>query len=229
MHKKFVLSSIIILCLFGGVLCFFLYKCLPIEGDQKANQLHLNETNASLSNTSTQDYSQLDLVFGALDAPIKIIQYTSLNCGHCAHFHSEVFPVLKKKYIDTGQVVMLIKHFPLDSQALDAASLLAGLPKFRQIKLMDELFARQSEWMGRDHIEKLSTICNLSQEDCLKMAENKQISEAILNEQLTAQKKFKVTATPTFVINGRIIPYAPSLEEIEALIGESPSPHFKNP
>lgn len=165
------------------------------------------------------DYSELDVVFGDLEAPIKIVEYTSLNCGHCAYFHQTVFPELKKKYIEKGDVVLIVKHFPLDGQALDAASLLANFPKFRQIKLMDELFSKQAEWMGEDHLDKLSSLCNISPEECKKMATDQKVSNAILNEQLNAGKKLKISATPTFVINGRILPYAPTLEEIEHIIG----------
>lgn len=165
------------------------------------------------------DYTELDVVFGDLEAPIKIVEYTSLNCGHCAHFHQSVFPELKKKYIEKGEVVLIVKHFPLDGQALDAASLLANFPKFRQIKLMDELFSKQAEWMGEDHLDKLSSICNISVEECKKMATDQRVSNAILSEQLNAGKKLKIAATPTFVINGRILPYAPTLEEIEQIIG----------
>ncbi|MBX9697317.1 MAG: DsbA family protein [Alphaproteobacteria bacterium] len=176
---------------------------------------------AAQEDGARHEYSELDVVFGDLEAPIKIVEYTSLNCGHCAHFHQIVFPELKKKYIEKGEVVLIVKHFPIDGQALDAASLLANFPKFRQVKLMDELFSKQEEWMGENHLDKLSSLCNISPEECKKMATDLKTSDAILSQQLIAGKKLKISATPTFVINGRILPYAPTLEEIEQIIGVS--------
>ena len=37
-----------------------------------------------------------------IDAKVTIITYESLTCGHCADFHKNVYPQLKKEFIDTG-------------------------------------------------------------------------------------------------------------------------------
>lgn len=217
MRGKLALSSILAVLVATS---YFGYKYISDHAQNKdADTLHDNKSSKEYKAEAHEVYAQLDIVYGDLEAPTRIIEYTSLNCGHCAHFHATVFPVLKQKYIDTGLAVLIVKHFPLDAQALDAASLLAGFPKFRQTKLIDELFAHQSEWMGDNHIDRLSALCNLSKDECVKRAGDQTVSNAILDQQLNAQKKFKVTATPTFVINGHIIPYAPSLEEIEGYIG----------
>ena len=54
-------------------------------------------------------------------ANIEIIEFASLTCGHCAKFHNEVFPKIKKEFIDTGKVSFVYKDFPLDKFALKAS------------------------------------------------------------------------------------------------------------
>ena len=38
------------------------------------------------------------IISGNENAKITIIVYESLTCGHCADFHAEVYPLLKKEY-----------------------------------------------------------------------------------------------------------------------------------
>src|SRR5262249_50372806 len=65
-----------------------------------------------------------DMALGDANAPVTIIEYASMTCPHCAHFHETTYPELKKKYIDTGKVRFIFREFPLDSLAL-AGSMLA--------------------------------------------------------------------------------------------------------
>ena len=67
-------------------------------------------------------------VLGSGDAPIKIKEYFSLTCGHCASFHKKTLPKLQKKYIDKGQVQLEFIDYPLDRLALVAAALARSLP-----------------------------------------------------------------------------------------------------
>ena len=51
---------------------------------------------------------------GQESAKITIIAYESLTCSHCANFHKDVYPELKKDFIDKGLVKIEFRHFPLD-------------------------------------------------------------------------------------------------------------------
>ena len=53
-------------------------------------------------------------VLGSPDAPVQVIEYASLTCHHCATFHNEVLPQVKKEFIDTGKVRLVYRDFPLD-------------------------------------------------------------------------------------------------------------------
>ena len=61
-----------------------------------------------------------DMVLGDEQAPVTIIEYASMTCPHCAHFHETTYPDLKKKYIDTGKVRFIFREFPLDQLAAAA-------------------------------------------------------------------------------------------------------------
>ena len=65
-----------------------------------------------------------DIVLGDPDADTIIVEYASMTCPHCAHFYKEIFPDVKKKYIDTGKARFIFREFPLDGLAV-AASMLA--------------------------------------------------------------------------------------------------------
>ena len=60
---------------------------------------------------------------GNIDAKVTIITYESLTCGHCADFHKNVYPDLKKEFIDTGLVKIEFRQFPLDMAALNASKI----------------------------------------------------------------------------------------------------------
>ena len=58
---------------------------------------------------------------GNPDAKIELIIYESLTCGHCADFHKNVYPDLKKNFIDKGLANIEFRSFPLDMAALNAS------------------------------------------------------------------------------------------------------------
>ena len=90
-----------------------------------------------------------DLVLGKADAPVTIVEYASMTCGHCANFHNKVFPALKEKYIDTGKVRLIIREFPLDDLAAAASMLARCAGGDKAFPLISVLFAKQDEWALR--------------------------------------------------------------------------------
>ncbi|MBL0942024.1 MAG: thioredoxin domain-containing protein, partial [Alphaproteobacteria bacterium] len=100
----------------------------------------------------------IDVCFGKEDAPLTIVEYSALNCPHCAHFHTTVFPKLKKKYIDTGQVKLIFRHFPIDHKAFTAALVIASIPQDRRINFLTEIVQTQDNYFGKDSDLKLSQL-----------------------------------------------------------------------
>ena len=75
----------------------------------------------TISNISAENIKRI--VIGNADAKISIIAFESLTCSHCANFHKDVFPDLKKDYLDTGLAKIEFRHFPLDIAAFNASKI----------------------------------------------------------------------------------------------------------
>lgn len=159
---------------------------------------------------------------GNPNAPIKIVEYASLTCTHCAHFHNDILPQMKTKYIDTGKVYLQFQEFPLNAPALDAALLARCLPSERYESFTGLLFKTQEEWTARpDYITSLkqnAKLAGMSEQgidDCLK---SNDLRSAIGKAIKEASDKYKISSTPTFVINdgAEVIRGAMPLEAFES-------------
>ena len=145
---------------------------------------------------------------GNVDAKVKIIVYESLTCGHCADFHKEVYPKLKKDFIDNGLVKIEFRSFPLDLAALNASKL-AHCKNDGKTDLLHFLYENQKKWVRGKTIEEINkhlknliskNESGLDIESCLS---DKNIEDHVLNDRISAVKKFNIEATPTLIINNK--------------------------
>ena len=148
------------------------------------------------------------IIIGNKDAKISIIAYESLTCSHCANFHIDVLPNLKKEYIDTGLAKIEFRHFPLDVAAFNASKIVQckndGNPE-----ILNSLYLNQSKWIKGNTIEEVNK--NLKKflmsegikVDFNKCTTDKSIEDFVLNDRIEGVKKFKVNATPTIIINDK--------------------------
>jgi protein-disulfide isomerase len=145
-----------------------------------------------------------DVVEGKADAPIVIVEYASMTCGHCAAFHKEVYPTLKKDFIDTGKVKFILREFPLDERAA-AAFMLARALDDKRAAAVDFLFAQQKNWAFTETpFESLASVVKqigIGQAKFEETLKDEKLQQAVY---AVAEKgsKFGVHATPTFFING---------------------------
>ena len=148
------------------------------------------------------------IVVGSKDAKITIIAYESLTCSHCANFHKDVYPELKKDYLDTGLVKIEFRHFPLDIAALNASKI-GQCNNDGKSDLMHILFSGQKKWArgktpdeAKEYLKKFlkDEQINVEFEKCLN---DKTIEDYVLNDRIEGVKKFKVNATPTIIINDK--------------------------
>ena len=146
------------------------------------------------------------IVSGNQNAKITIIAYESLTCSHCANFHKDVYPSLKKDFIDTGLVKIEFRHFPLDIAALNASKI--SLCKQNQsLEILEKLYSNQQAWIKGKEIEEVNN--NLKEFlknagfdiDFEKCINNKEIEDYVLNDRIEGTKNFKVNSTPTIIIN----------------------------
>ncbi|MCB1542935.1 MAG: thioredoxin domain-containing protein [Methylobacteriaceae bacterium] len=142
---------------------------------------------------------------GKADAPVTIVEYASMTCSHCAAFHNETFPLLKKNYLDTGKARFTLREFPLDALAA-AAFMLARFAGDKREALVDLLFAQQKNWAfvdkPLDALENTVKQAGIGTEDFKKCLQDKTLYENVLKVRQRAADKFGVNSTPTFFING---------------------------
>ena len=143
---------------------------------------------------------------GDENAKITIITYESLTCGHCADFHKNVYPNLKKDFIEKGLVKIEFRHFPLDIAAFNASKI-GQCNNDGKSEVLHTLYSGQKKWAkGKTpeeaigHLKKFITDANIEL-DFEKCFSDKAIEDYILNDRIDGVKKFKVNATPTIIIN----------------------------
>ena len=145
---------------------------------------------------------------GNVDAKVSIIVYESLTCGHCADFHKEVYPKLKKDFIDAGLVNIEYRSFPLDLAALNASKI-AHCKNDGNSDLLHFLYENQKKWVRGETIKDINkhlknlVLKNKKEIDFEKCLADKNIEDHILNDRISGVKKFNIEATPTLIINGK--------------------------
>ena len=146
------------------------------------------------------------IVSGNDNARITIIAYESLTCSHCANFHKDVYPLLKKDYIDTGLAKIEFRHFPLDVAAFNASKI-AQCKQDQSLEILESLYSNQQSWVKGNSIEEVNdNLKNFLKDegfelDFEKCINNKKIEDFVLNDRIEGTKNFKVNATPTIIIN----------------------------
>ena len=145
---------------------------------------------------------------GNENAKITIIVYESLTCSHCATFHKDIYPQLKKNYIDKGFVKIEFRHFPLDVAAFNASKI-SQCKHDQGLKILESLYANQQAWIKGNTVKKINENLKkfLDQKgfsiDFNKCLNDKEIEDFILNDRIEGAKDFKVNSTPTIIINDK--------------------------
>ena len=148
------------------------------------------------------------IIVGNENAKIEILVYESLTCPHCATFHNEVYPNLKKKFIDEGVVKIEFKSFPLDIAALNASKI-AHCKNDGKPDILHFLFYNQNEWLKGETFDQinlnLKEIINKENFgiDFAKCIDDKKIEDYILEDRIESERKFEINSTPALIINNK--------------------------
>ena len=159
-------------------------------------------------------------------APVRIDEYYSLDCPHCAAFVVETLPQMTKDYIDTGKVYLVLQDFPLHEAALQATMLARCAPSERFFPMVDTLFHVQQGWVGSlPALKQQAKFAGLTDTQIDACLNDRGLEDAILAERLQAEKDVQIEATPTFIFNqkssDRIVsaaPYADFQKKIAGLM-----------
>ena len=148
------------------------------------------------------------IISGNENAKITIIIYESLTCSHCANFHKNIYPLLKKDYIDTGLAKIEFRHFPLDVAAFNASKI-AQCKQDQSLEILESLYSNQQVWIKGNTAEDVNRNLKkfIDKEgfkiDFKKCINNKEIEDFVLNDRIEGSKNFKINATPTIIINNK--------------------------
>lgn len=150
-----------------------------------------------------------DMVLGAADAPVTLIEYASYTCPHCKTFHDSVFADLKANYIDTGKVRFIYREVYFDRYGLWAAMVARCGGETRYFGINDMLFDQQREWAASDDpavvVENLKKIGRTAGMDdatldaCLR---DNAMAQAMVAAYQAHAAADAVEATPTIIVNG---------------------------
>ena len=144
--------------------------------------------------------------FGNENAKIKMLEFASLTCGHCAKFHNEVMPIIKKNYIEKGLIHFTYKDFPLDKYALKATIIARCSGNKNFFNFLDVFYKKQKDWTRTQDpfksLLKIAKFGGLKDEELKVCVGNKSIEDGVLKERLNSSKDYDITATPTIYLNG---------------------------
>ena len=183
------------------IILLILSSCSPSD-DNKKSENNKTETNIESSGEIQR------IVIGDQNAKITILAFESFTCSHCANFHKNVYPELKKDFLDTGLAKIEFRHFPLDAAALNASKV-SLCRNDGNSDILESLYANQQKWVKGNSIEEANK--NLAKYlknegfdiDFEKCINDQKIEDFVLNDRIDGTKNFKVNSTPTIIINNK--------------------------
>ena len=168
------------------------------------------------------DQAMAERSVGRPDAPTQVIEYFSLTCSHCATFHRDTFPRVKRELIDSGAVRLIWRDFPLDQLALLAAMVARALPAERYEGFIGTLLSNQDRWaFTREDavgaLGRMAALAGMSAEQYAAVQKDDALRRAVVEERLTAERDFKIEATPSFVFGRQVVPGEIPFERFQQL------------
>lgn len=163
-----------------------------------------------------------EMVLGNADAPVTLTEYSSMTCSHCADFHTNVLPTIKKEYIDTGKVRLVSRDFPLDGLALAASMVARCSGQKRYFGLVEVMFRTQDNWAQSRNpkagLVSLARFAGMSAKDVDVCLENEDLLKAVQEGARKGREEFKVDSTPTFFVDGEKVSGAMPVDDFRKVL-----------
>ncbi|MBA4782683.1 MAG: DsbA family protein [Rhizobiales bacterium] len=160
-----------------------------------------------------------EMTLGNPEAKVKVIEYASMTCPHCAAFHAQTFHPLKEKYVDSGKILFAFREFPLDQVALTISVLARCAPEDKFFDVIDIFFKTQAQWRTSDNvlggIFEIAKQLGFTQQSFNECLQNQPLIDGVNAIRKHGVETMKVDATPTFFINGNKVSGALSLEAFD--------------
>lgn len=174
--------------------------------------------------TPSQAASIVEHAQGSADAPVTMIEYASLTCPHCAHFHTETLPSLRSRYVEPGRMRLIYRDFPLDQLALQAAQIAHAAGPDRYFAMLGVMFAQQAVWSrAKDPIAALKQLVQLGGMSAAEVdaaIADETLRDAILATRLDAEQTHAIRLTPSFLINGTLVTGDQGVEKFSEMIDQ---------
>jgi len=179
---------------------------------------------AGTARAETMELYPDDRILGADNAPLTIIEYSSLTCPHCASLHAHALPRIKDTWIADGRARLVFRHYPLDGLALRAAAVADCIEGERFFAFLDLLYQSQERWSrASDPIQALSQtarLAGMSQEQFDKCVADEAEMDKILTRAQDGSKTFGIESTPTLIVNGKKLEGARSFEDYDKIFAK---------
>ncbi len=167
-------------------------------------------------------------IYGNPDAKLKIIEYTSLTCSHCAGYVLQTLPEVKKEFIDTNKIAYEKRDFPLNAPALDAAMLLRCLPAEKADGVRELFYRDQNKWAYeanyREYLKQTTSLAGLDSDGFDKCLADEDLKAKMIADVQYADATYQVRATPSFIFvvgeNAKVVPGQYPTAEFLKMIGE---------
>ena len=174
---------------------------------------------------ASMEEAMAEMSLGKDNAPVTMVEYSSLGCPHCAAFHFETLPKIKTDYIDTGKLRLVYRDFPLGTPSLSAAMVARCAGRDRYFGFVELLFRSQSQWsQSNNPLEAIARVVRFGGmseadiNDCLKY---QPLLESIRKGAETANEKLKINSTPSFIIGSEVISGALPYEHFKKAIDKA--------
>jgi protein-disulfide isomerase len=155
-------------------------------------------------------------------AGLPVIEYGSATCPHCAHFDRDAWPAFKKAYVDTGKVRYIFREYSRNDLDVGAFMLARCVGDDKVFAAIELLFASQDNWaFGNNPLEGLMTALRptgMSRDKAAACLNDQAKADAIAQIAKTADDAFKISGTPSFIIDGKVYGGALSNQELDAIL-----------
>lgn len=159
--------------------------------------------------------------FGKEDAPVTVIEYASMTCGHCQNFHLNTWPEIKKEFVDKGKVRFIFREFPFDPRATAAFMLARCMGEDKWYPTVDLLFRTQEKWAraedGKQALLSTMAITGMTEKQFEACLSDQALLDKVQAVANTA-KKLGVDSTPTLFINGKKYTGALPIGEFKSIV-----------
>ena len=186
-----------------------------------ANRVVAQTTATSAATDLLQPGPLPERILGRDDAPVTVIEYASMTCGHCANFHLSIWPAFKAEFIDTGKVRFILREFPFDPRATAAFMLARCTGDDRWYPTVDLLFRNQPRWAraqdGKEGFLSVLSMTGLKEADLEACLSDQALLDKV-NAVAARGQELGVDSTPTFFINGEKYTGVMPIEQLRAVI-----------